>query len=80
MSVGEECMFRKVLRRKRYWRSRNSEEIVYINHEKECGGIYVTLQPRKAIVRIAEWDMIKVFTSARKLEEFLDELKPPELY
>ncbi len=73
-------MFKKVLRRQRYWRSRNSEEIVYINHEKECGGIYVTIKPRKAIVKIAEWDMIKVFTSARRLEEFLEELKPPELY
>ncbi|MGQ9723229.1 MAG: hypothetical protein ACUVXA_18150 [Candidatus Jordarchaeum sp.] len=72
-------MFRKVLRRKRYWRSRNHDEIVYINHEAQCGGIYVTIKPREAVVRIAEWDMIKVFTSAKKLEEFLEELQTPEL-
>jgi len=72
-------VFRKVLRRKRYWRNRNSKEVEYINHFKECGGIYVTVKQGKAIVRIEDWDMIKVFTSAKKLEQFLDELKP-EIY
>ncbi|MGF3555336.1 MAG: hypothetical protein ACQXXF_08785 [Thermoplasmatota archaeon] len=72
-------MFRKVLRRKRYWRSRKTDGIVYLNHDKKCGGIYVTLEPGQAIVRVKDQDMVKVFTSAKKLEEFLDELKPEEI-
>ena len=50
--------------------------MVYLNHDQKCGGVYVTVKSGQAIVRIEEWDMIKVFTSAKKLEEFLDELKP----
>jgi len=72
-------MFRKVLRRKRYWRSRNTEDMVYLNHDQKCGGVYVTVKSGQAIVRIADQDTIKVFTSAKKLEEFLDELKPEEM-
>lgn len=72
-------MFRKVLRRKRYWRSRNSGEMVYLSHDKKCGGVYVTLESGQAIVRIKDQDVTKVFTSAKKLEEFLDELKPEEM-
>jgi len=74
--LGEVYMFRKVLRRKRYWRSRNSGEVVYLNHDKDSGGVYVTLKEGQAIVRVEDLDMIKVFTSAKKLEDFLDELKP----
>lgn len=72
-------MFRKVLRRKRYWRSRKNEDIVYLNHDTKCGGIYVKLEPGQAIVRVKDQDMVKVFTSAKKLEEFLDELMPQEM-
>ncbi|MEM2144064.1 MAG: hypothetical protein QW279_01780 [Candidatus Jordarchaeaceae archaeon] len=71
-------MFRKVLRRKRYWRSRKSEDMVYLNHDKNCGGVYVKLEPGQAIVRVKDQDMVRVFTSAKKLEEFLDELMPQE--
>lgn len=72
-------MFKKVLRRKRYWPSRRNEDMVYLNHDIKCGGVYVKLEPGQAIVRVKDKELVKVFTSAKKLEEFLEELLPPEM-
>jgi len=68
-------MFRNVLRRRGFWKTRSSDEEVFMKHDERLGGIYVTLQNRMAILRMEDRDTIHVFKSAKHLELYLKKLE-----
>ncbi len=68
-------MFKKVLLKHGFRRNRMSDEIQYITHWENVGGIYVTIKPKLAIVELQEINAIHVFKSAKELDVFIRNLK-----
>lgn len=54
-------MFRNVLRRNGFWCKRSSEGDLFLKHDSTFGGIYVTIQKKSAILRMADQDSIHIF-------------------
>lgn len=70
-----ELMFKKVLLRHGFRRNRRSDELQYITHWDNIGGIYVTIKPKMVIVEIKDRNAIHVFRSAKELDTFIRNLK-----
>jgi len=68
-------MFKKVLLRHGFRRNRRSDELQYITHWDNVGGVYVTLKPKMAIVEIKDRNVIHVFKSAKELDAFIKNLR-----
>ncbi|MEM1797702.1 MAG: hypothetical protein QXX87_00605 [Candidatus Jordarchaeales archaeon] len=68
-------MFKKVLLKHGFRRNRRSDELQYITHWDNVGGIYVTIKPKMAIVEIRDMNTIHVFKSAKELDTFIRNLK-----
>lgn len=71
-------MFKNVLRRNGFWCKRSSGGDLFLKHDSTVGGIYVTIQKKSAILKMADQDSIHVFKSAKQLEEYLKGLEERE--
>lgn len=71
-------MFKNVLRRNGFWCKRASGGDTFLKHDSTFGGIYVTVEKKSAILRIADRDIIHVFNSAKQLEDYLKGLEERE--
>ncbi|MEM3586262.1 MAG: hypothetical protein QXO71_02975 [Candidatus Jordarchaeaceae archaeon] len=71
-------MFKNVLRRNGFWCKRSSGGDLFLKHDSTFGGIYVTIQKKSAILRMADYNSIHIFESAKQLEEYLKGLEERE--
>jgi hypothetical protein len=71
-------MFRNVLRRNGFWCKRSSGGDLFLKHDSTFGGIYVTIQQKSAILKMADQDSVHIFKSAKQLEDYLKGLEEME--
>lgn len=71
-------MFRNVLRRNGFWCKRSSGGDLFLKHDSTFGGIYVTIQKKSVILKMADQDSIYIFKSAKQLEQYLKGLDERE--
>ncbi len=69
-----EKMFSRMLRRKGFYRVKDSREVAYMKHSLGLGGIYVYLRDSKAIIKVRDLKIEKVYDRAKPLERFIDQL------
>ena len=67
-------MFSRMLRRKGFYRVKDSREVAYMKHSLGLGGIYVYLKDKKAIIKVRDLQLEEVYDKAKPLERLIDKL------